>query len=160
MVKKPAHQCRRQKRHPGAGHGNPLQYSCLENPMDRGAWWTTVHRVAKSQTRLSMRTHNACKTRREMLGTPIKVELLRMERKGWGKGICEADQQWLATGGWGSWRCTGGKGHTLRHPRRRACLVERRRAAQDMLKEYPREAVQRVCSLGEVNLELCIRECS
>ena len=35
------------------GHGNPLQYYCLENPMDRGAWWATVHGVAKSQTRLS-----------------------------------------------------------------------------------------------------------
>ena len=35
-------------RHPGVGIGNPLQYSCLGNPMDRGAWWTTVHRVAKS----------------------------------------------------------------------------------------------------------------
>ena len=35
---------------PGGGHGNPLQYSYLENPMDRGAWWATVHRVAKSQT--------------------------------------------------------------------------------------------------------------
>ena len=33
---------------PGGSHGNPLQYSCLENPMDRGAWWATVHRVAKS----------------------------------------------------------------------------------------------------------------
>ena len=32
------------------GHGNQLQYSCLENPMDRGAWWATVHGVAKSQT--------------------------------------------------------------------------------------------------------------
>ena len=37
-------------RSPGGGHGNPLQYSCLENPMDRGAWWATVHRVAKSRT--------------------------------------------------------------------------------------------------------------
>ena len=35
-------------RSPGGGHGNPLQYSCLENPMDRGAWRATVHRVAKS----------------------------------------------------------------------------------------------------------------
>ena len=35
------------------GNGNPLQYSCLENPMDRGAWWATVHGVTKSQTRLS-----------------------------------------------------------------------------------------------------------
>ena len=32
---------------PGGGHGNPLQYSCLENPTDRGAWWATVHRVAE-----------------------------------------------------------------------------------------------------------------
>ena len=40
-------------RSPGEGNGNPLQYSCLENPMDRGAWWATVHKVAKSRTRLS-----------------------------------------------------------------------------------------------------------
>ena len=40
-------------RSPGEGNGNPLQYSCLENPMDGGAWWATVLRVAKSQTRLS-----------------------------------------------------------------------------------------------------------
>ena len=40
-------------RHPREGNGNPLQYSCLENPMGRGAWWATVHRVAKSRTRLS-----------------------------------------------------------------------------------------------------------
>ena len=40
-------------RSPGEGNGNPLQYSCLENPMDGGAWWATVHGVAKSQTRLS-----------------------------------------------------------------------------------------------------------
>ena len=37
----------------GEGNGNPLQYSCLENSMDGGAWWATVHGVAKSQTRLS-----------------------------------------------------------------------------------------------------------
>ena len=40
-------------RSPGEGYGNPLQYSCLENPMDGGAWWATVHGVTKSQTRLS-----------------------------------------------------------------------------------------------------------
>ena len=42
------------------GHGNQLQYSCLENPMDRGAWWVTVHKAAKSQMRLkqhSTHTH-------------------------------------------------------------------------------------------------------
>ena len=37
-------------RSPGEGNGNPLQYSCLENPMDGGAWWATVHRVAESDT--------------------------------------------------------------------------------------------------------------
>ena len=40
-------------RSPGGGHGNPLQYSCLENSMDRGAWQATVHGVAKSRTLLS-----------------------------------------------------------------------------------------------------------
>ena len=40
-------------RSPGEGNGNPLQYSCLENPMDGGAWWATVHGVAKSWTRVS-----------------------------------------------------------------------------------------------------------
>ena len=45
-------------RSPGGGHGNPLQCSCLENPVDRGAWWATVHRVAKSQTQLKrLRIH-------------------------------------------------------------------------------------------------------
>ena len=38
----------RSERSPGGGHGNPLQYSCLENLMDRGAWWATVHGVAES----------------------------------------------------------------------------------------------------------------
>jgi len=65
--KKPAHQCRRLKdtglspglgRSLGGWHGNPPQYSCLENPMDRGAWRTTVHGVAKSQTKLKqLSTH-------------------------------------------------------------------------------------------------------
>ena len=41
------------KRGTGSRNGNPLQYSCLENPMERGAWWATVHGVAKSRTRLS-----------------------------------------------------------------------------------------------------------
>ena len=40
-------------RSPGKGNGNPLQYSGLGNPMDRGAWWAIVHGVTKSQTRLS-----------------------------------------------------------------------------------------------------------
>ena len=42
----------------GGGNGNPLQYSCLENSMDRGAWLATVHGVTKSWAQLSVRTHN------------------------------------------------------------------------------------------------------
>ena len=67
--KEPACQCRRCRRpafdpgsgrSPQGGHGNPLQYSCLENPMERGSWQATLHRVAKSWTRLnwlSMHAH-------------------------------------------------------------------------------------------------------
>ena len=40
-------------RSPGEGKGNPLQYAWLENPMDRGTWWATIHGVAKSRTQLS-----------------------------------------------------------------------------------------------------------
>ena len=39
-------------RSPGSRHDNPLEYSCLENPVDRGAWWATVHGITKSQMRL------------------------------------------------------------------------------------------------------------
>ena len=41
------------ERSPGGGNGNLLQYSCLENPMDRGAWWATMNGIAKSQTQLN-----------------------------------------------------------------------------------------------------------
>ena len=46
-------------RFPREGSGNPLQYSCLDNPMDRGAWRATVHRVAKSRTHLKLRSTHA-----------------------------------------------------------------------------------------------------
>ena len=46
----------KKERSPRGGHGNPLQYSCLESPMDRGTWQATVHRVAKSWTQL--KRHN------------------------------------------------------------------------------------------------------
>ena len=49
-------------RSPGGGNGNPLPYSCLENPMNRGTWWATVHRVTNNWTRLnglSMHAHNS-----------------------------------------------------------------------------------------------------
>ena len=44
-------------RSPGGGNGNPGQYSCLGNPMDRGAWWATVHGVAKSLSDLATKQH-------------------------------------------------------------------------------------------------------
>ena len=57
MVEESTHlQCRRPEfdpwngKIPGGGHGNPLRYSCLENPMNRGAWWATVHGVTESDT--------------------------------------------------------------------------------------------------------------
>ena len=48
-------------RSPGERYSNPLQYSCLENPMDRGAWWTTVHMVAK-ESDTTEATELACKS--------------------------------------------------------------------------------------------------
>ena len=50
----------RSGRSPGGGHGNPFQYSCLENPMDGGAWQTAVHGVAKSRTRLKQLSTHTC----------------------------------------------------------------------------------------------------
>ena len=47
-------------RSPGEEHGNPRQYSCLENPMDRGTWWATVHRVTKSRTQLKWLSMHVC----------------------------------------------------------------------------------------------------
>ena len=50
-------------RSPGEGNGNPLQYSCLEIPVDGEAWWATVHRVAKSQTPLSAQVRARARAR-------------------------------------------------------------------------------------------------
>ena len=55
----------------GEGNGTPRQYSCLENPMDGGAWWTAVHGVAKSQTRLSNFTFTFMHWRRKWQPTPV-----------------------------------------------------------------------------------------
>ena len=55
----------------GEGNGNPLQYSCLENPMDGGACWATVHGVAKSRTRLSNFTFTFMHWRRKWQPTPV-----------------------------------------------------------------------------------------
>ena len=61
---------------PGEGNGNPLQYSCLENPMDRGAWQATVHGVEKSQTQLKWRsTYAVEKSETYHLSQVIKVSI-------------------------------------------------------------------------------------
>jgi len=74
VVKEPSCQCRRHRRvssipgtgrSPGEENGYPLQYSCLENPIDRGAWRATVRGVAKSQTRLKQLSMHAARGNRE-----------------------------------------------------------------------------------------------
>ena len=60
------------ERSPGGGNGNPLQQSCLENPMDRGAWWATVHGVTKSQSWLSNWAHTHTHNVQTMTGSWIK----------------------------------------------------------------------------------------
>ena len=73
-------------RSPGGGHGNPLQYSCLGNPTDRGAWWATVHEVAKSRTQLSNFTYCVTVTRGgEGNGNPLQHSCLGnpMDREAW-----------------------------------------------------------------------------
>ena len=72
---------------PGEGNGNPLQYSCLENPMDGGAWWAAVHGVTKSWTRLNDFTFTHL--RRKWQPTPV---FLPGESHGWGT-------QWTAVYG-------------------------------------------------------------
>ena len=79
--KEPTCQCRRVRaaglipglsRSPGGEHGNPLQYPCLENPMDRGVWWATVHGVAKSWTRLKQLPCMLKEVRRLRVGQEAK----------------------------------------------------------------------------------------
>ena len=67
-------------RSPGGGHSNPLQYSSLENPMDRGAWWATLHGVTESQTRLRQshtHTRNRWYNQTERLKTVYQRAYLR-----------------------------------------------------------------------------------
>ena len=68
---------------PGGGDGTPLQYSCLENPMDRGAWWAAIHGVAKSRTRLNdfTFTFHFMPWSRKWQPTPV---FLPGESQGWG----------------------------------------------------------------------------
>ena len=60
-------------RSPGEGNGNPLQYPCLENPMDRGAWWATVHRVTKSWTRLKRLKTHSCHMKTQKAGGRLQT---------------------------------------------------------------------------------------
>ena len=69
----------------GEGNGNPLQYSCLENPVGRGAWWAAVHRVTQSQTRLKRLCMHACIG--EGNGNPLQYFCLENPRDG---GACWA----------------------------------------------------------------------
>jgi len=64
------------ERSPGEGNGNLLQYYCLEDPMDRGAWPATVYEVAKSQTRLSARVRAHTDTLLVKTGVVSYLELL------------------------------------------------------------------------------------
>ena len=68
-------------RSPGEGNGNPLQYSCLENPMDGGAWWAAVHGVAQSQTRL-MQLSSSSVCIAEGNGNPLQCSCLENPRDG------------------------------------------------------------------------------
>ena len=79
---------------PGEGNGTALQYSCLENLMDRGAWWAAVHGVAKSWTRLSNFTFTFTFThwRRKWQPTPV---FLPGESQGWGSLV--GCRQWGRT---------------------------------------------------------------
>ena len=61
-------------------NGNPLQYSCLKNPVERGAWWAVVHRVAQSQTRLKWLNMHACTG--EGNGNPLQYSCLENPRHG------------------------------------------------------------------------------
>ena len=68
-------------RFPGIAYGNPLHYSCLENPMDRGAWRVTGHRVAKIQAWLKWINKHTCKTKQEL--EPVIGRNNRSVAEGW-----------------------------------------------------------------------------
>ena len=82
---------------PGEGDGTPLQYSCLENPMDRGAWWATVHGVAKSRTWLSDFTFTFMHWRRKWQPTPVFLPGESQGRGAWWAAVYGVTQSrtWL-----------------------------------------------------------------
>ena len=78
----------------GEGNGNPLQYSCLENPLDGGAWWAAVHEVAPSRTPQRGFTSLSCVG--EGNGNPLQCSCLENPRDGgaWWAAICGVAQSW------------------------------------------------------------------
>ena len=83
----------------GEGNGNPLQYSCLENPMDRGAWWAAVYRVARSQTGLSDWLHFHFHALKKEMATHSSVLALRIPGTGepgglWSMGLHSVEHDW------------------------------------------------------------------
>ena len=64
----------------GVGNGNPLQYTCMENSMDRGAWWAAVHGITKSWTRLKRLSSSSSSSR--ALGVKTKIDAM-YQRKKW-----------------------------------------------------------------------------
>ena len=78
----------------GERNGNPLQCSCLENPVDRGAWWAAVHRVAQSRTRLNLLSMHACIG--EGNGNPLRYSCLEnpRDREAWWAAIYGVSQSW------------------------------------------------------------------
>ena len=88
-------------RSPGEGSGNPLQYSCLENPTDGGAWWAIVHGVTKSRTRLSDFTffdHTSVNitTRRACFVFLKMASVIEATSPSVGEGLCLAEEHpWM-----------------------------------------------------------------
>ena len=80
----------------GEGNGTPLQYSCLENPMDWGAWWAAVHGVAKSRTRLSDFTFTFHSCIGEGNDNPLQCSCLEnpRDREAWWAAVCGVAQSW------------------------------------------------------------------
>ena len=81
-------------RPPGEGHGNPLQYSCLENPIDRGAWRATVHGVMKSQTQLKWLSTHVGTWDYYFQQVIVSRMLTRMPGVGWQPGDITVVQRW------------------------------------------------------------------
>ena len=77
-------------RSPGGGHGTPLQSSCLENPMDRGAWWAAVHGVGKGQTGASDSAHTALGRSAARMGAGLRSALLSGPERPWVRFLRES----------------------------------------------------------------------